>query len=358
VSALCVAAFMIAVILHFFWRMQGVGRSEEPGILSIVSVRDLGGGWVEVTRRVAGVMSTSAKLVAQGRERKRLVEATLEAARALLQIEKRLSRFRADSELRRLCARAHKSPVKVSREMAFLLGKALYWARRSDGALDITCVPLLEVYSRAAKQKRQPTDKEIKTALRQLGWKKIHLDGRMVRFDAPLRLDLGALAKGFAAQKAVEVMRACGVEHCLAEVGGEVFVSGGRYDATPWRVGIKDPRKKGAMLSVVALKDGAVATSGNYERYFATGGKRHSHIVDPRTGRTADCAVSVTVVAPDGTDADALATALSVLGPKNGLSLIEKLKKEGMRVEALFLWRDGRGERVLRSSGFGVLEVR
>ena len=359
VAGVCVAALMVGMVVYAFMRMRRLGGGAEGGgVLNVLSVRRLGGGWVQVERRVSGVMSTEARIVAQGRDEQLLCEATYEAVRQLLDLQKRLSRFDADSELSRLCARAHKEPVLVSEELSYLLERAVYWARRTDGALDITCVPLLEVYRRAAKEGREPTRDEIAQALRRLGWRKVVLDGRRVRFGEPLRLDLGALAKGFAAQKAVSVMRKRGVQHCLVEVGGEVFVWGGRWDGSSWRVGIKDPRRRGAFLAVVALKEGAVATSGNYERYFATAKGRHSHIVDPRTGETADAAVSVTVITKDGTDADALATAISVLGPKEGLALIERLKSEGLWVDALILWRDKRGERLVRSSGFGALEVK
>jgi len=359
VAGVCVAAFMVVVIVYAFLRMRRLGGGVGgEAVLNVLSVRRLGGGWLQVERRVSGVMSTEARIVAQGRDEQKLREATYEAVRELLALQKRLSRFDADSELSRLCARAHKEPVLVSEDLSYLLEKGVYWARRTNGALDITCVPLLEVYRRAAKEGREPTRDEIVQALKRLGWQKIVLDGRRVRFKEPLRLDLGALAKGFAAQKAVSVMRRRGVQHCLVEVGGEVFVWGGRWDGSSWRVGIKDPRRRGAFLAVVALKDGAVATSGNYERYFATAKGRHSHIVDPRTGGTADAAVSVSVVTKDGTDADALATAISVLGPKNGLALIERLKSEGLWVDALILWHDKEGERLVRSSGFGALEVK
>lgn len=138
-------------------------------------------------------------------------------------------------------------------------------------------------------------------------------------------VDLGAVAKGYGVDRAAELLRARGAVRGLVDLGGDIYALGTRVDGAPWRLGIRHPRKSGQLLGILHVSDAAVATSGDYERYFEYQGVRYSHIVDPKTGWPANELVSVTIVAPSGVWADALATAVFVLGKEKGLALIEAL---------------------------------
>ncbi len=333
--------------------------SEEAELVpgkTILFARGACGGTTRYVRKAA-VLGTYMTVQVHTRSRTLAGEATAAAVEEVGRLEKMMSRFDPESDLSRVNRRAGVAPVKAPDELLGVVERSLTWCRRTSGALDITCVPLLEAYKKAAAAGRAPDDEEISAALKRVDWRKVHVDraASTIRFDgAGMSLDLGATAKGYAVEEAARVLKKYGIKHALVEIGGEVVVFGGRGDGKPWRVGIRDPRRRGRYLATVALVDGAVATSGNYERYIEAEGRRHSHIVDPRTGRTADAAVSVTVVASDCLDADALATAFSVMGPEKALDAAKRL--DG--VETLFLWREGGVERVMESEGFGRLKTR
>jgi thiamine biosynthesis lipoprotein len=160
-------------------------------------------------------------------------------------------------------------------------------------------------------------------------------------------LDLGGIAKGFAVDRAAGALRAAGADNFVVNAGGDLRVSGTK-NGKPWRIGIQDPRAPDRLLRVVTPREGAFVTSGDYERYFLWEGERYHHILDPRTGRPARGCRSVTVWTRHGIDADALATAAFVLGPAEGLALLERLEEvEGLVVD------DAGGE--LATSGFAAV---
>ena len=138
-------------------------------------------------------------------------------------------------------------------------------------------------------------------------------------------MDLGAIAKGYALDRAADKIRSFGIESALINAGGDIVAFGTREPGKPWRIGIQDPRNPSGIIAVAEINDRAVVTSGDYERFFMEGDKRYHHILDPQTGYPAQGVQSVTIVAPDGVTADALSTAVFVLGKRKGLDLVEAM---------------------------------
>jgi thiamine biosynthesis lipoprotein len=289
------------------------------------------------------VMGTFAHIIAVAPDRRTADKSIDAALRQLQNIETLMSYHRADSELAGVNRSAHKQPVKVSKETFEVLQKAIEFSRLSDGAFDVTVGPLVDLWRRAAEANSAPTDSELADTRSKIGYQNLILDANemTVRFAVEgMKLDLGAIAKGYGIDKAVEAMKTCGAVGGLVDVGGDIRCFGKPSKGkTHWLIGLQDPNDKienrkskiensigmGAPLLVLKLTDAAVATSGHYRRFAVIGGKKQSHIIDTKTGYSSDKLASVTIIAKDATAADALATAVSVMGAEKGLALIEKL---------------------------------
>ncbi len=240
-------------------------------------------------------------------------------------LEDIMSDWRPESEARRLERRAGEW-VPVSHELFDVLAHAVAIARASDGAFDPTVAPLVAVWREARRTRRLPAPATLDSARARVGWKKLVLDSarRRVRLAPGMRLDLGAIAKGWILQDALGVLRAHGVSSALLEAGGDLVVG----DAPPGRDGwrIETP---GASPEVgrraQALVRAAVATSGPEAQFVEIDGVRYSHVVDPRTGMALTSARTATVVARDGATADAVATALTVLDSAGAAALLARV---------------------------------
>jgi len=246
-------------------------------------------------------------------------------------VEGMLSKYRSESEVSRL-NRAGK--LNVSPEVVYIMKKAREFWQASGGAFDVSIGPLLDIWGFTDKQFRLPKNAEIEAAMRLVGFDKITIDeaAATVWFRASgMRIDLGAIAKGYAVDCAVRRLREKGVKSCVINAGGDIYCLGDRFGKS-WTVAVRDPYSKGN-VEHLKLKDNAVATSGDYEQFFLVGDKRYSHIFDPRTGYPADTGIaSVTVIAPDCLTADALATAIIVLGQKDADKLVQKFPGVELRI--------------------------
>lgn len=249
-------------------------------------------------------------------------EAAMEAAfSAMAEVEARMSAHRQDSEVARLNAAA--GPLKVSAETAEVLELGLHVAAASAGAFDLTMGQLKALWGFEGDAPHVPSDAEIVTALHGIGPESLRLEGRLVtKRNAALRVDLSAIAKGYAVDQAIDALRAAGIRRASVNAGGDLRLLGD-HGGRPWRIGIQHPRHPQGVLVTLELADAAVVTSGDYERFFEVEGVRYHHILDPRNGRPADACQSVTVVAASAAEADALATAAFVLGPVAGRRLVE-----------------------------------
>jgi thiamine biosynthesis lipoprotein len=247
--------------------------------------------------------------------------------------------------------------VKVHDDVYTLLEKSKSYIEMTRGVFDITIGPLVELWKDVASRGYLPTAEEIKLARQGIGAGRIELlgDGH-VRIPSGMKVDLGGNAAGFAADRAVDILRAEGFKDFLVDAGGEIFAAGQACEGRPWRVGVNDPEGKRRWTDVVELKDRAVSTSGNYEKYIEIKGERWSHIINPLTGYPERGVVSATVIAPYAVDADVLSTALCILGPGPGFQLIDAL---GEGYAALVITEDMSGKLVESvTQGYDVFRVK
>jgi thiamine biosynthesis lipoprotein len=251
-------------------------------------------------------------------------------------LEDRISSWQSDSDTTRINTAAGQPPIQVSPELYELLTISMRWARRTNGAFDVTGGPLYELWGEARSQNALPSQETIASVLSQVGYRKVELRNGTVRlFASGMKLGFGSVGKGFAADKAAAKLRAANFTDFIIDAGGDLVVSGSR-GPSPWSVGIRHPRTE-ELLATTELTDRAIATSGDYEQFLFADGRRFSHIIDPRSGWPTETVASVVVVAAKGADADALATGLFVLGPDQGIALAEQISS----VEALFVMDDG-----------------
>ncbi|MCM8781167.1 MAG: FAD:protein FMN transferase [Candidatus Omnitrophica bacterium] len=247
-------------------------------------------------------------------------------------IENLLSKYKEDSEIARL---NKYGSLKVSPQTLDVLKIAKNFWLVTDGAFDITVGPLVKLWGFMDRKYHLPEQDEISKALDFVGMDKISINEKenMVKLkNLGMQIDLGGIAKGYAVDSAVKRLRENGIKSCLINAGGDIYCLGDNF-GSPWRVAIQHPDREG-FLDYLYLKDRAVATSGNYEQYFIKADKRYTHIFNPKTGYPVDLDISsVTVIASDCTTADALATAIFVLGKDKGRKLLEKFPDVEVRIK-------------------------
>ena len=240
-------------------------------------------------------------------------------------IESSMSTYIAASEISVLNASAANAPVRVSAELYGIIDKSLQLSELTQGAFDISYDSVGQHYDyRAGKR---PPAETIRAALPAIDYRLIKLDAERstIRYEREgLRINLGGIAKGYAIESVINLLREAGVRHAMAAAGGDTRILGDRQ-GKPWIVGIRDPDDESGIVTRLALKDEAISTSGDYERFFMDGDVRYHHILNPATGESATGVRSATVVGPDAVMADALSTSVFVLGPVAGLELIESL---------------------------------
>ncbi|MFZ5480548.1 MAG: FAD:protein FMN transferase [Myxococcota bacterium] len=252
-------------------------------------------------------------------------------------VEQVANEWREDSPLAAVNRAAGRAAVPIPPELHALLTRSLEAARATGGAFDPTWAALWGLWRWDVPRVPAPADVAARVA--HVGHAKLELgDGSARLAEEGAALGLGGIAKGWALDRAAEALRARGREDFLLSAGGQVYAAGDR-EGRPWRVGVRDPRgEREDEFALLEVRDASVSTSGDYERFFVVDGARYHHILDPRTGMPATGARSATVIAAEATWADALSTALVVLGPAEGVALAERM--EG--VEALMV--DARGE--------------
>ena len=281
-------------------------------------------------------------------------EAIREAFLAIRKVDKLMSLYQPDSEVSRLNEQGEN---QLSPETIQVIQQAIKFAEMTEGVFDITCRPLINLWKKAKKEQKIPSPEEIERARKLVDYRKIILKGNLVKLPEPgMKIDLGGIAKGYAVDKAIEVLKTKGVHRALVNAGGDLYVLGTPGWGKKWTVGVQDPRNLEEILTTLEASDCGIATSGDYRRYFTIEGQRFSHIVDPRTGQTVEeVPMSVTIIAPDATTADALATGVFVLGPGEGMNLIESLPG----IEGLIISEVGENEQMNSSRGWEkFLEVR
>jgi FAD:protein FMN transferase len=238
-----------------------------------------------------------------------------EAAEAeVRRIERKYSRYREDSVISAINGRAGRNAVAVDEETAQLLNFAAELHRQSDGLFDITSGCLRRVWD--FKAGREPTPEALALQRQRIGWQRVQWDGRTVALPQPgMEIDFGGIGKEYAADRAVAALRGLGLRHGFVNLGGDIRVIGPRPDGQPWVFAIRHPRSEERVCARIPLSDGALATSGDYERFFITpDGRRCCHILDPRSGQPVRHWQAVSVVAPLCVAAGALATMAMLIG--------------------------------------------
>ena len=275
-------------------------------------------------------MDTAMVLTAYGKESTRAVYDAEEEVRRL---DALLSRTSGSSEVSMLNG-AGGEMVPVGAEICTLIQTAGDFTEATGGAFDITIAPVVSAWGFTTDSYQVPDREALQTLLESVGMEHVHLSGGDASLDEGTMIDLGGIAKGYAADQVAEIFRSRQVPRGKIELGGNILVIGDKPDGTAWRVGIQDPKRADAadgLVGVLNLMDAFAVTSGSYQRYFEQDGKIYHHIIDPATGYPADSGLtSVTVVADsepgNGTMCDALSTALFVMGEE----------------KALDFWRSGR----------------
>ncbi len=261
-------------------------------------------------------------------------------------IDALMSTWKPDSELSRVNANAAQGPVPVSRELLRLVSHALDFSEITGGAFDITYASAGRYYD--YREGLKPTAQQLAEALPAIDYRHVRLDlaGSSIRFAHPgVTIDLGGIAKGYAVDRAIRILRAAGVSNALVSAGGDTRVIGERWGRA-WKVGIRDPRQRDGVVTMIPLKDLAISTSGDYERYFEEDGVRYHHILNPGTGKSPGEVHSASIIGRNATTTDALSTSLFVMGVEKGLLLIDALPD----TEAVII--DNRG-RMHYSAGLG-----
>jgi thiamine biosynthesis lipoprotein len=270
-----------------------------------------------LVRRSFPAMGTVAEIavVAEDGDAQRAYAAIDAACAALRDVERRMTRFRDDSEVGRANLGAVRDSVAISPDTAAVLEEALRWAEASDGAFDPCLGRAIELWNVAYRREPPPAEAVRAVAGRGL-WRALDLDTRAgrerVRFgNTDVRLDLGGIAKGFGVDRAAAALRERGIERALVNVGGDLYALGASEDGDPWRVGVQRPDDPSRISETLLVADAAIATSGDYLQYFEHAGRRYHHLLDPMTGAPRATPVrSVTIQAATCLAADAAATAV------------------------------------------------
>ena len=298
--------------------------------------------------RPVGIMGTQTSLavVLPSGDSARAREILESSEAELRRVEALMSTWIEASEISRFNSAVAGEPIELSEDSLSVLRAARQLFEQTEGAFDVTCRPLVEHWRGAGREGELPTDDDLERRREESDWTQIELLEQGARKDRTTTcVDLSGIAKGYAIDRALEMMRSVGAAGGMVEVGGDLRVFGVSPTGEEWTVGIRSPVEERAW-GELQLGGGAVCTSGDYARFVEIDGRRFSEVIDPRTGRPAARASSVTVIAQNAMTADAWATALAVLGPE-GLELLG----EGKGVEALVVSSDEDGGYRVEVSG-------
>ena len=301
-----------------------------------LAVLILGCGSAAHYERSLLVMDTVVSLSAFGDGGKEAVE---ESEAWLREFDALASPHGEGSEAARLAEMAGKGYVKLHPEVYRMLELSQEYSRRTEGAWDVTAGALAELWGIGTDHERIPSPEEIEKAKGLVGWRHLLLrpeDGSAMLEMPGMSLSLGGIAKGFAVDRVRQIYEKHGVRSGLINMGSSSMYAVGQKDDHSWRIGLRHPRKEGdgVYLAVIPLKDQALSTSGDYERFMERAGKRYPHIMDPATGCPADSGVMSVTIVVDGSHpeagalSDLLTTAVFVLGPEKGRALLDSLPEE------------------------------
>lgn len=299
-----------------------------------------------VIKKSVAMMGTTVTITVVSRDVERSKDAIDQAFGEVERIERLVSVFSDDSEVSRLNRQGYLDDA--DEDLIHLVKEAEKISILTGGIFDITVAPLIEYVDRHLPMSRGLLDDNIKEILDLVDYKCIHVEGRRISFRKKnMKIVLNGIAKGYAVDIAAETLKRYGIDHALINAGGDIKAIGGKTEKEPWRIGVRDPFHKERNISMLNIFDGAVATSGTYERRIAQG--ILSHIVNPKSPLKFGNVVSSTVVCGRTYTADALATSLCLMDPDQGVRMIESLED----VEAMLILSDGR---LVRTRNFSRYE--
>jgi thiamine biosynthesis lipoprotein len=284
-------------------------------------------------------MGTVVEITIVGEDEEATKKATLQAFQEIKRIETLMSPWIDSSDVTWMNQSAGKEGAKVSPETLKVIKKAKEISELSEGGFDITVGPLTQLWRMARERGIPPSAEELKQKLDLVNFKNVMIDqeGKVFLKKKGMGIDLGGIAKGYAVDRAFKLLRSLGYKNLIVNAGGDLRV-GGKKNDQPWSIGIQNPRLSEKIMARVSISDSAIATSGDYEKFFIYQGKRYHHIFNPKDGLPSDGCQSVTILCNEGMMADALATAVFVLGPEKGYGLCQKLKE----VDCLIVDKEGK----------------
>jgi thiamine biosynthesis lipoprotein len=283
---------------------------------------------LERYQQVHPAMGTTFEIVLYAPDEPTAERACAAAFARIDQLNRIFSDYDPESEASRLGKSApHREPQSVSQELWDVLQKSLRLSQETDGAFDVTVGPLTRLWRRAHRRRELPGGERLRQAQAAVGWQHVRLDGRtktVQLLTADMRFDFGGVAKGYAGDEAIRVLRQHGIGRALINGGGDMAIGDPPPGQRGWRIGVAPLEPQQPPSRILLLANCGIATSGDAWQYVEIDGRRYSHLVDPRTGIGVTDRSSVTVVAPDGTTADSLASAVTVLGPQRGIGLVNR----------------------------------
>ncbi len=288
---------------------------------------------VKLLKQTRLIMGTFAEVSVYSHDEKTAGRAIEEALDEMERMDRIMSNYKDDSELSQLNKKAVKSPVPCQGELLGVIEQSQYYSELSSGAFDVTIAPIVALWGFFNEKEHLPSNKEIERLLPAISYKNVVINksndpqkpSTVFFKNAKTQIDLGAIGKGYAVDKALEIIKKYDINNACINLGGNIYVLGAPNGKNAWKIGIQHPRDKNEILGYLELKDEATATSGDYERFFEINGKRYSHIIDPRTGRPVSGTIAVTIIAPTGTEVDALSTTVFVLGAEKGMEIIRNI---------------------------------
>ena len=287
----------------------------------------------KIIKRTQFIMGTLIEITVLETDKNLAQKAISKSFEEMSRLENIMSTHRHDSELSKLnISASSKKRIPASPDLLEVIQRGIHWGKLSNGAMDISIGPAIALWKFDAESPTLPNPQELISASDLVDYREISIEGSSIGLkQTGMSLHLGAIAKGYAVDRAVEILKFFGINSGIVNAGGDLMAFGSKKGITPWRIGIQHPRKPEEMIVSLALKDKAVATSGDYQKYFILDETRYHHILNPEDGWPSSEAISATVIADTVTDADALSTALFILGAEKGLRLINSLEGvEGM----------------------------
>ncbi|MBU3100467.1 MULTISPECIES: FAD:protein FMN transferase [Clostridium] len=273
-------------------------------------------------------LGTSNQLKVYGKKATKAIE---ESIIKVCEIDNKMSVFKEESEISKISINAGNKPQIVSNDTYYVIQNAIKYCKLSEGAFDITIKPIVALWGIGKEGQQIPSSNEVNEKLKIVNYKDIVIDkndGSIFLKNKKQEIDVGGIAKGYAADEVKNVMIKNGIKSALINLGGNILTLGTKIDGTPWSVGIQDPFKtRGEFALTISVINKSVVTSGNYERYFEVEGKRFHHIINPSTGYPSESdIVGATIISDNSIDGDGLSTGVYIIGVEKAIKLIEEIE--------------------------------